>query len=231
MLPPPGKEPIPAHPLPTPAISRMHCRGLGLATRLTWSHRATKANSATFYSGAFVLNTSGTSASEPVTIQPAAGVTDPILDGGGTQIILTVGSDVYLNISGVTIQHGGGPGTNGAGINNNFGGTLNLTDMTFTDNSASNDGGAIDNGDYNSGATATLHVVDSTFTDNSATGFNGGAIDNGDDFGSGIVTVVGSTFSGNSAGYNGGAIDNGDRDGYGTLTVTDSTFSNNSRER
>jgi hypothetical protein len=162
-----------------------------------------------------------------VTIEPAPGVTNPILDGGGTNTVLTVANNMYLVIDGVTIQHGG---NFGSGIANDSGGTLSVTGSTFTgNNSAHSDhvfGGAIENG-FNSG-TGTLTVNDSTFASNFA--YDGGAIDNGGDGGSGTLTVNDSTFTGNSARDTGGAIDNADT-GIGTVTVTGSTFTSNTANR
>ena len=170
----------------------------------------------------------GDLAGAPITIQPAPAVSDPILDGGHTQDVLTVGTDVYLNLSDLTIQDGGGSSNNGAGLTNTSGGTVARHPHDLLDNIATNDGGAIDNGDYG-GGTATLTITGSTFADNISS-FNGGAIDNADDDGTGVVTVSNSTFTGNT-GYDGGAIDNGDRreaqSTPSTVTVTDSTFSGN----
>jgi len=178
----------------------------------------------TYYRGGFSIATSKTAAGSPMTIEPAAGVTRPILDGGGTQRVLTVG-DMHLAINGVTIQHGSSP--SGGAIANNSGGTVSITDSTISDNNASNgNGGGIDNGDEGSGS---LNVSDSTFAGNSAPNGGGGAIDNGDGHngaGVGHLSVTDSTFSGND-GYDGGAIDNGDNGGTGTAGVTNSTFSAN----
>ena len=103
-------------------------------------------------------------------------------------------------------------------------GTLTISGSTFSNNSATADGGAIDNADEYSSAKAS--VASSTFSGNSARA--GGAIDNGDqDGGNGTLNVAGSTFSGNSGTY-GGAIDNGAQLGSGTANVTTSTFSANS---
>jgi hypothetical protein len=102
-------------------------------------------------------------------------------------------------------------------------GTLTVTNSTFSDNSAhgAGDGGAILNFNF-----STLTVTNSTFSGNSAHGntVNGGGIGGGI-FNFGTLTVANSTFSGNSADGAGGGIDNG-----GTLTVTNSTFSGNSAD-
>jgi hypothetical protein len=182
------------------------------------------------YIGNWSVAVSGTTAGAPLTIEPAAGVAGPTLDGGGaggtcstascSGPVLVVGAGVYLNITGITVQHAANIlGGLGGAIANNAGGTLTVTASIFADNSASH-GGAIDNGDSGAGA---LSVVSSTFTGNS--GSDGGAIDNGDN-GSGTVSVTTSTFTGNTA-SDGGAVDNADEQGSGTLSVTSSTLSGN----
>lgn len=93
----------------------------------------------------------------------------------------------------------------GGGIWNN-GGTVTVSDSTFSGNSAYKGGGI-----HNHGA---LTVSSSTFSGN--TGGYGGGI-----FNDSGLTVSGSTFSGNTA-RSGGGISN-----YGTLTVSASTFSGN----
>jgi hypothetical protein len=200
------------------------------------------------YVGNWTVATSGTSSSAPLTIKPAPGVTDPVLDGNHGKAtgchtkacngsVLTIGSKVHVDISGLTIQDGDHTfdGYGGA-ISNDAGGTLSVSACTFSKNTAS-DGGAIDNGDNGTG---TLVVSGSTFTANTATtgigvnSFDGGAIDNADNAGIGTVTVSDSTFTDNSAtsctgmcSDGGGAIDSGDDSGTGTLAVSASTFSGN----
>jgi hypothetical protein len=119
-------------------------------------------------------------------------------------------------------------------------GDLHVSDSVFGADSA-NAGGAIASAVYaGSGFTAHATIEDSEFGNNLATA-NGGAIDNADLGGSGIMSISGSSFfddrsTGGSpiAGdASGGAIDNGDKDGAanetsaGTLTVTGSTFYGN----
>ena len=203
------------------------------------------------YVGNWSVTTSGTSSSAPLTIKPAPGVTNPTLDGNhgkpaGCQTkacdgpVLTIGSKVHVDISGLTIQNGDNTvnvlyGYGGA-IQNDAGGTLSVSACMFSKNTAT-DGGAIDNADKY--GTGTVTVSRSTFTANSATGAggtqDGGAIDNADNGGTGSLTVSGSTFSGNSVGVlrgsyagGGGAIDNTDNGGKGIFSVSDSTFSGNS---
>jgi hypothetical protein len=204
------------------------------------------------YVGTWSVDTSGTSSSAPLTVKPAPGVTNPVLDGNhgkpaGCQTkacngpVLTIGSKVHVDIYGLTIQNGNNTSDlYGGAINNLAGGTLSVSACTFSKNTAM-DGGAIDNADNH--GTGSLAVSSSTFTANSATGTDtgtddGGAIDNADNGGKGILTVSDSTFTANTAGYgsgvtantivDGGAIDSADNNGTGTLTVSHSTFVDNS---
>jgi len=119
--------------------------------------------------------------------------------------VFSVNGGVNFTVQNLTIANGNSEG--GGGIYSD-GGTLTVTNSTFSGNSATYGGGI-----YNEG---TLTVTDSTFSDNSAT--YGGGIYNG-----GTLTITNSTFSGNSAFYgSGGGISN-----YSTVTVTNSTFSGN----
>ncbi len=135
---------------------------------------------------------------------------------------MTIWQDLRIEGSGVanTVISGGGTSqifqiANGA--------TVSISAMTI-ENGNSVNGGAIDVGDASSG---TLNVKGCTFSNNMALQA-GGAIDSGDDGGSGAVTVTDSTFSGNSVSYyDGGAIDSGDDGGTGVLTISGSTFSLN----
>jgi len=159
--------------------------------------------------------------------------------------VLTIGSKVHVDISGLTVQNADNTTFTGYGgaISNLAGGTLSVSACRFSGNAAA-DGGAIDNAD--NGGTGTLTVSGSTFTRNTATAnnagiYDGGAIDNADNGGTGTLTVSGSTFVANVAGYGaaalspkvsviyeGGAIANGDNEGNGTLTVSGSMFVGNS---
>ena len=173
------------------------------------------------YFGNWPLSTSGTSSSEPVTIEPASGVANPTLDGNngsstGCQTsscagtVLVVGSGVYAAIEGITVQDADATTTtDGGGIRNS--GTLTVSGSTLSGNKGSPvAGGAI----YNSG---TLTVSGSTFSGNEVVADAGGAIYN-----SGTITLSDSTLSGNSA-ANGGAIYNAN-----VAIVWASTFSGNS---
>ena len=196
------------------------------------------AGDATYY-GNYTVSVPGTSASEPVDIEPAPGVSNPILDGDYTAgatcsttsctgAVLTVDAGVNVNLSSFTIQDADNTDTqDGGGIYNQ--GILDVSDMTVSHDYASSSGGGIDTGDDYSGPASTqpsLTVESSTFS-NDSSGSDGGAIDNGDGAGQGTVTIFSSTFSDDSAAYDGGAIDNADADGTATVNVTASTFFNN----
>ena len=163
----------------------------------------------------------------PLTVTDRAGLT---IDGGRESITVSGGDQVQvisesagakLTLRNLTVANGSA--ASGGGIENN-GGTLTVTDSTFSGNSAVGTGsdpidcldkcygGGIDNDG------GTLTVTGSTFSGNESVG-EGGGIAN---VNSGTVTVTNSTFSGNGAGVVGGGISN-----EGTLTVTYSTFSEN----
>jgi predicted outer membrane repeat protein len=135
------------------------------------------------------------------------GQSNTAVSGNNANTVFDVES-VTVSISGLTIEEGYATscGPYGGGICN--GGTLNVTDSTFSGNSAPSGGGI-----YNDG---TLTVTDSTLSDNSS-GDGGGILNN-----EGTLTVIDSTFSGNTGFSYGGAIVN-----EGTVTVTGSTFSDN----
>ena len=102
-----------------------------------------------------------------------------------------------------TVTHSTFSGNAGYGIEIDNGGTVNVTDSTFSENK----GGGINN-------SATLSVTNSTFSGNTASIDGGG----GGITGGGTLTVANSTFLGNK----GGGIGHG-----GTVIVTHSVFSGN----
>jgi outer membrane protein assembly factor BamB len=181
------------------------------------------------YYGNFTIGTPGTSATEPVTVMPAAGVHAAVIDGDASGTVpcptgacggavLTVQPDVFARVESVTITDGHNRGSQGGGGLDDLG-TATLSGVTITDCSAQVGGAAaVGNG-------ASLTVTGSTFTkDHSA--YFGGAIDSGSVIaqvaGSGLLTVTGSTFSGDHS-QRGGAIDTGNG-GTGTATITRSVF-------
>ena len=218
----------------------------GIVELVTPGHEGAASSYYSAGSSGFSVATSGTSAALPVVIEAAAGVETPILDGGGKHSILTVGN-MHLEVRGLVFQNGyGDASTSGGGITNdsramltvagadfadNFspqdggaiqngpGGTLTVTDSTFSGNSACL-GAAVVNG-YRGSGTAT--IARSTFSGNRAF-CQGGAVANGNRS-SGRLTITDSTFWGNTA-PDGAAIENGDG-GSGRLTITGSTLSGN----
>jgi CSLREA domain-containing protein len=150
---------------------------------------------------------------------------DLTIDGSGQSItvsgnhavrVLVVNGGKTLSLNALTIANGTAvdciafAGTCGGGAFNN-GGTLNVTNSTFSGNSAASDGGAI----YNT-VNSTLNVTNSTFSGNSASCCAGGGIEN-----NATMTVTDSTFTANVS-VNGGGIAN-----YSHLTVSNSTFGAN----
>jgi hypothetical protein len=162
------------------------------------------------------------------------------ISGGNSVGVFLVNGGVNFTVQNLTIVNGNNSASNGGGIDNE-GGTLTVTNSTFSGNGASGtdgQGGGIanagtltvtnstfsGNGAYDGGggieSYGTLNVTNSTFSDNYGGYGGGGGIENG----GGTLNVTNSTFSGNNVYQGGGGIENGG----GTLTVTNSTFSGNS---
>ena len=175
---------------------------------------------AAHYFGTFTLST-GTAAS-PVTIAPASGVSDPILDGNlGASAgcpttsclgsVLTIAAGVGASVTGLTIEKGstapgtssyeGSDGGNGGGIDN--AGTLTLTDSTVRTNQTGP--GGLANGvtviqANGPGDSVTVKDV------NGGNGGNGGGI-----YSTGTLLLADDTVADNQTGAGGGA---------GAITVT-----------
>ena len=136
---------------------------------------------------------------------------------GGDQVrVLSVSGGARLDLENLTVSDGRNATDGFAGGIYNDGGTLNVTDSTFSGNIAAHGGGGI----YNNGGRLT--VTGSTFSGNGAV--VGGGLFNANTPGG--ATVINSTFSGNTASNSGGAISN--QLGGSSLDVTGSTFSGNS---
>jgi hypothetical protein len=135
------------------------------------------------------------------TATPLTTVTTNLTIIGNSDTITLTGPGTILTVDGanVSLSHltftGGAGLTADAGAIQNDGGTLTVTDATFTDNGGEY-GGAINNDG------GTLLVTDSNFTDNGADA--GGAIA---DFAAATTTVNGGSFYDNDS-YTGGAIAN-----------------------
>jgi len=157
------------------------------------------------------------------------------VSGNNAVRVFEVNSGVTFNLQNLTVANGNADG--GGGIYNR--GTLNVTNSTFSGNTAAHGGGIFSDG-------GTLTVTGSTFTGNSAT-YGGGGLtahgtlnvtnsafsSNSAHYGAGIHdsdggTVTNSTFSGNSAVESGGGIMTGGAFDTKLLTVTNSTFTGNS---
>ncbi len=136
------------------------------------------------------------------------------ISGGNGVLVFRVNGGVTFTVQNLTIADG-----NGGGISN-MGGTLIVSNSTFSGNSAS---GGIFSRD------GTVIVSDSTFSGNSASRGGGIFFNNSDDNDGATLSVSNSTFSGNSA-DRGGGIDIlvPTPDGSGPLIVSSCTFSGNS---
>jgi CSLREA domain-containing protein len=155
------------------------------------------------------------------------GTTQNIVVSGNNSVqVLIVNATKTLTLLNLTIANGAANhippnGENGGGIEND-GGSLNVTNCTFSGNTAAHFGGAVEN----TGG-GTVNVNNCTFSGNRAINENGtidsrgGAITNG---GTVTLNVTNSTFFGNKADDGGGAILNGN---FNTAIVRNSTFSNN----
>jgi hypothetical protein len=146
------------------------------------------------------------------------------LDGNGRfNSGISVGAGATLNLQNSVIQNVAASG-NGGAIDNEAGGTINVSGVGFLADLSANFGGAI----ASIGGTAT--VIDSTFDhDGLFTNLGGAIYDSAASSGAGgSLTVIGCTFSNDQSpsvnGY-GGAID---LDAGSTAVVADSTFVANS---
>jgi len=189
---------------------------------------ATPGTTAPYY-GNFTISTASTSSKKPVTIEPASGPANAVLDGDASgavscptascdDSVLTIGTGVYANLDSITIDDADNTVGNGGAIND--AGTVALDEMNITGTQAAN-GGAVylDNG-------AVLNITDSNISQDSAPNGDGGAIDSGDESGNaGTVTATNSTFDDETSYHDGAGIASGDHGGSGTLAVTDCTFS------
>ncbi len=130
--------------------------------------------------------------------------------------VFEVAQKENVTLSGLTISHGAaqsrGSGGEGGGILNS--GTLTVSTITLSGNSANQGGGILNGG--------TLTISNSTLSGNSA--FDGGGISNNETYAK--LTVIGSILSGNTV--TGSSGDGGGIENYGTLTVSSSTLSANS---
>lgn len=122
-------------------------------------------------------------------------ITGPvILDGAGTERILTVAASGELTLVNLTLQNGYTSGGGGAILSN--GGAINIIGSAILGNEADHDGGAIN-------TTGHLSLVATNFAGNNA-GRDGGAIYQSSSYKNLDIAV--SAFNGNTAVKTGGAI-------------------------
>lgn len=117
---------------------------------------------------------------------------------GSDNFGFSINKGVSFNASCMTFRNFNNSDVNGYGGVFEVIGTLNMANVSFYNNSASKNGGAIDLADR---GTANLHLEDSYFENNHA--FEGGCISS---YGYQNVEVINSTFTGSYATRNGGAI-------------------------
>lgn len=183
---------------------------------------------------------------QPLTIT-GTGASSVVISGGGTTGLFDVTAGGALSLSGLTLTDGAsmsgvdngdqnaGPSGNGGAVDVADGSTASLVadNVTFSDDAALIDGGAIDCGDE--GGSGSVTVTNSTFSGDTA-GNDGGAIDMADFAGTCVATISTSTFSQNAANGSpiwdpgGGALAVGNDAGTATLNVDHSTFTDNSSQ-
>ncbi|MBK7405695.1 MAG: LEPR-XLL domain-containing protein [Phycisphaerales bacterium] len=135
------------------------------------------------------------------------GASSLAISGNSTSRVFSVATGVTASIEGLTITDGEAAAAKGGGIHS--AGTLTLTNMVVSGNSAGQAGGGI----YSSSSTLTLTMC--VVSGNSADDYGGGILSDG------VLSLTGSTVSGNSAGNGGGIYTSG------VLTLTNSTVSGN----
>lgn len=152
------------------------------------------------------------------------------VDGRTSVRVFHVNPGVTFHLNHLTVANGSSPLDSGGGLLND-GGTVTVTDSTFTNNRAGF-GGAIYSWDGTTdGTDGSLTVMNSTFIDNNAT-HHGGAIYHRGYNDASTLTVTNSTFTDNStAGYGGGVFNFSSTDNSATATVTDSIFTGNTASR
>lgn len=129
------------------------------------------------------------------------------LSGNNANRFFTVNSGVTVSLRNITLRNG--KYSLAAGALNNLG-TLNLTNVTLTNNTAQQ-GAAVMNS-----SSGTVTIANSTITDNTVTVNGGGIYNNG-----GTLTISNSTISDNTAGTGGGIYTSGN------TTITNTTISGN----
>lgn len=160
--------------------------------------------------------------SQDVTIAGVAGTGATVEGVSGDADGLLVISSGDVTLQDIVFEDGSNSSGNGSGgiDEEGGGGTLTITNATFTGNTLGQAGHTGDGAAIVDTGSGALTISGSTFSDNIA-GYGGGAIYSQ----AAGLTVTGSTFVGNSAGAYGGAIWDS---GWQPSSITDSTFGDNS---
>ncbi|HEX7408088.1 MAG TPA: choice-of-anchor Q domain-containing protein, partial [Candidatus Binatia bacterium] len=141
------------------------------------------------------------------------------ISGAHTTRVLHITTITTVSVSNLTIENGNAP--YGGGIWNGSsigpGGTVALTDCTFTGNKAQYGGGGIYNGS-SIGPGGTVALTNCTFTGNKAQ-YDGGAIEN-----DGTMSLTNCTLKNNRAIVSGAGISNANA---GTMTLLNCTLTGN----
>ena len=125
-----------------------------------------------------------------------AGTVSTIMDGANTAQVMNIGGGVTVSLSNLTVTKGVGSGGLGGGVSNN-GGTLNITNSTFANNSTIVGGGVYNNG-------GTVNITNSTFANNFCAINGGGVYNDG-----GTLNITNSTFAYNRSAAGGGSVFSG----------------------
>ena len=153
-----------------------------------------------------------------LTVNGAGANNTTVSGNNAVRVFDIIGANVTLN--GLSIVNGNVIG-NGGGINH-AAGTLNISNTTINNNTATQLGGGI----YNGSTSVITNITNSTISNNRSTTFNGGGIQN--EFNS-TLNITNSTISSNSATGNGGGIRNftGSTTTLNNVTIANNTASNN----
>ena len=195
--------------------------------------------------GTYTLTDGQLQISDDLTIS-GAGQATSFVDGGLVARVFFI-SSVTVDISGVTIQNGAIGNADGGGIIN-LRGSMTLTDVTVSSNSASSGGGITNvqgsmtltnvtvssNTAANSGGGGILNVhgvmtlTNVTVSDNSDTTFAGAGTGGGGITNVGAMELTNVTVSGNSTiGFGGGIVNGSSLAIGGVMTLTNVTVSGN----
>ena len=151
-------------------------------------------------------------------------VAQVIVNGGGTSRVFSVSSGRIVAISNLNITGGFVASGCGGGIRNDHG-TLTLTGVTISGNSA-DQGAGICNFGSGSASPTTLTVINSTISGNTASGQGGGISNQGQNLGNVVLTVVNSTLAGNTATSGAGVFNYGFNSGNGVFTTKNTIYAN-----